>query len=135
MNSKIIFQVVINLVVDAEQICKKSNNNNWIWNASDRLILIHGKFLSKNYPSAVTFHTFCFWEYKYAWTNVGFIWFSSLVCLLSKSWQGCPQIYFFCECAVHSRISHLSDFLEKIVIMDCRGIKHGSIISLFFAWW
>ena len=33
----LMFQVVIDLIVIAGQICKKSNNDNWIWNASDRL--------------------------------------------------------------------------------------------------
>ena len=33
----LIFQVVIDLIVDAEQNCRKSNNNDWIWNALDQL--------------------------------------------------------------------------------------------------
>ena len=64
----IIFQIVIDLIVDAENFCKNSNNDNCIWNASDRLFgylvayFDPGMSWSKNYLNAATFHTFCFWD-------------------------------------------------------------------------
>ena len=68
----LIFQIVIELIVYAEQMRKKSNNDNWIWNAWSIdfldtlwLILIHEKFWSKNDLSAETSHTFCFWVWLY----------------------------------------------------------------------